>query len=127
MNMIVGKARVDQFCFRVSAIESCRDTAVAVAQIFSVASRNFRTLVGSTVYLAQNTGCRLMVRLVLSGSVRQGGSEAWTFTLRKLVTWRSLSAKAESCGAKPPSNYVKRSHRYEMRELLCLIFRKYAR
>jgi hypothetical protein len=48
------KARVDQFCFRVSAIESCRDTAVAVAQIFSVASRKFRSLAGSAVYPAQN-------------------------------------------------------------------------
>ena len=40
---------------------------------------------------------------------------------------QSLSAKAESYGAKRPSNYVKQSRHYEKRELLCLISRKYAR
>ena len=54
VNNDIYKARVDLFCFRVSAIESCKDTAVAVAQIFSVASRKFRSLVGSTVYPSQN-------------------------------------------------------------------------
>jgi hypothetical protein len=39
----------------VRAIESCKDTAVAVAQIFPVASRKFRSLAGSPVYPAQNT------------------------------------------------------------------------
>jgi len=78
------KARVDRFCFRVSAIESCRATAVAVAQIFSVASRKFRTLVGSTLYPAQNTGCRLMVRLVLSGERKAGRRSGLDLHIEKI-------------------------------------------
>ena len=39
-----SKARIDLFCLRVSAAESGRDTGVAVAQIFSVPSRKFRSL-----------------------------------------------------------------------------------
>jgi hypothetical protein len=57
------------FCFQVSAIESCRDTAIAVAQIFPVASRKFRSLTASAVYAIQNTGLQLMAQLVLSRSI----------------------------------------------------------
>jgi len=40
------------------------------------------------------------------------------------VTWQLSNAKTELCGAKPLSNYVKRSPRKEMRESSCLISRK---
>ena len=53
-NTIVEAGRLDLFRFRLSAIESCRDTGIAVAQIFSVASRKFRSLADSAVYPPQN-------------------------------------------------------------------------
>jgi hypothetical protein len=49
VNTIFGRAVPYLFCFQVRAIESCRDTAVAVAQIFSVASRKFRSLAASAL------------------------------------------------------------------------------
>jgi len=84
VNAIVGRPMSIYFCFRVGAVESCRDTAVAVAQIFSVASRKFRSLVGSAVYPAQNTGCKLMARLVLSGSVKAGRRSCLDLHIEKI-------------------------------------------
>ncbi len=49
-----------------------RDTAFAVAQIFSVTSQNFRCLQCSAAYPVQNASCNLMARLVLSGQVHKG-------------------------------------------------------
>jgi len=120
------KAHIDSFCLRVSAAASCRDTGVSVAQIFSVPSRKFRSL--ARLNRLRSTKHRLAgdgtTRALTELKAERG--HAWTFTLRKLVSWRSLSAKAESCAAKPPSNYVTQSRRYETCELSCLIFRKYA-
>jgi hypothetical protein len=77
------KTRVDLFCLGVCAIESRRDTAVAVAQIFSVASRKFRSPAASAVYPAQN-------RLQSDGTTRalgevskDGRKPCWRFALRK--------------------------------------------
>lgn len=49
-----GLSRFLRSPFRVGNTESCRDTALAVAQIFSVTSRKFRSVAGSAVYSAQN-------------------------------------------------------------------------
>jgi hypothetical protein len=65
------------FCFQGSATASWRDTAVAVAQIFPVASRKFRSL-GSSNRLP-NTKHRLQSdgrTRALGGRVRLGGSHA---------------------------------------------------
>jgi len=60
------------------------DTAFAVAQIFSVISRNFQCLDLLSRLPSTNAGSGLMARLVLSGCVDKGGRKwCWVFMLRR--------------------------------------------
>ena len=53
-----------------------RDTAFAVAQIFSVTSRNFRCASAAQPAYAVQMQAALMARLVLSGQVDKGGRKS---------------------------------------------------